>query len=75
MMERFSHYPRVKVYGLWYVRRQPRNDPLLLEIQEAVKGMSVNRQLSSDAATLVGGETAENDYLTGSFQPPLQSSV
>ncbi|OQD99672.1 hypothetical protein PENVUL_c063G06880 [Penicillium vulpinum] len=45
MLERRRHYPKVKVYGIYYVSRQPKNDPLLREIQEAVKSMSVNRQV------------------------------
>lgn len=69
MLERRSHYPKVKVYGLWYARRQPKNDSLLREIQEAVKGMSVNRQISSGAVTLIDGQTAEKD-VTGAFQQP-----
>lgn len=75
MLERRSHYPKVKVYGLWYARRQPKNDPLLREIQEAVKGMSVNRQVSSGALSLAESQTAEIDRLAGSFQQPSQSSV
>jgi hypothetical protein len=75
MLERRSHYPKVKVYGLWYARRQPKNDPLLREIQEAVKGMSVIRQVSSEAVILAEGQTAEKGRLAGSFQQPSQSSI
>lgn len=75
MLERRSHYPKVKVYGLWYARRQPKNDPLLREIQEAVNGMSVNRQVSSGAVSLLESQKAEKDPLTGALQQPSQSSV
>lgn len=68
-------YPRVKKYGLYYVGRELKNDPLLREIQEAVKGMSIERQVSSGAVTIVDGQTAKKDPLTGSFQQHPQSSI
>jgi hypothetical protein len=47
-------YPKVKVYGgLYSVPRQPKNDPLLREIQEAVKTMSLDNQVPSDEVMLV----------------------
>ncbi|CAI7636757.1 unnamed protein product [Penicillium glandicola] len=62
ILERNSQYryPKVKVYGLYYAARQPKNDPLIREIQEAVKGMSMDGQASSGAVTLVDGQKAEN---------------
>ncbi|CAG8919613.1 unnamed protein product [Penicillium salamii] len=48
MLERRARYPKVKAYGVFSVSRQPKNDPLLREIQEAVKNMSIERQHSSD---------------------------
>ncbi|KAJ5190029.1 Acyl transferase/acyl hydrolase/lysophospholipase [Penicillium cf. griseofulvum] len=50
-----STYTKVKKYGLYYVLRQPRNDPLLLEIVEVVRGMSISRQALSDTVTQVEG--------------------
>lgn len=59
MLERRARYPKVKAYGLFSVSRQPKNDPLLREIQEAVKNMSIGRQHSSDEVTLVDISKAE----------------
>ncbi|CAG8045177.1 unnamed protein product [Penicillium nalgiovense] len=64
IMRRRSHYPRVKVHRFWYGRRQPKNDPLLREIQEAVKGISIHGQVSPGAVTLVGGRNAEKNPST-----------
>jgi hypothetical protein len=49
MLERRKKYPKLKAYGgLYSVSRQPKNDPLLREIQEAVKTMSVDGSVLSD---------------------------
>lgn len=48
----------MKVCGLYYVAQQPKNDPLIREIKEAIENMSTRRQVSSDDATLAGSETA-----------------
>jgi hypothetical protein len=51
----------VKVYGLYYVAQQPKNDPLIREIKEAIENISTRRQVSSDDATLAGSETASDE--------------
>jgi hypothetical protein len=57
LLERRTRYPKVQVLGRW-VSRPAEKDPLLREIQEAVKGMSIDRQVSSGTVTLVDGQTA-----------------
>lgn len=74
MIERRTQYPKVQVLGRW-VSRPAKTDPLVREIQEAVNGMSIDRQVSSGAVSVVDGQTAENDFVTGSSQQLSQSSV
>jgi hypothetical protein len=56
-LERRSRYPKVQIMGRW-ASRPAKKDPLLREIQEAVKGMFIDRQVSSGIVTLVDGQTA-----------------
>jgi len=66
-------WPKVKVYGgLYSVSRQPKNDPLLREIQEAVKNMSVDRHNSSDEVTIVGTQKTEK-IVPPSYRPAESS--
>lgn len=44
------------VWGFYFVPRQAKDDPLLREIQEAMKCMSSDRQVSSDEVTLAEGQ-------------------
>jgi ribosomal protein L24E len=56
MLERRSRYPKVKVYGLYNAARQPKNDPWISEIKEAIEAMSIGKQDSSSQATFSGSE-------------------
>ena len=64
LLERRTRYPKVQIMGRW-ASRPAKNDPLLREIQEAVKGMSIDRKVSSGATTLFDGQAAEKDELPG----------
>ena len=61
-MQRRKNYPKVKKFGgLYSVRKQPRNDPLIQEVKDAVKSMPLNRQFSSGEVTLAeSGVTKES---------------
>ncbi|OQE36867.1 hypothetical protein PENCOP_c011G04056 [Penicillium coprophilum] len=53
--------PKVKGHGFWYI--QPRNDPLIREIQEAVKTMSLDRRVPSGKITVVEGQDTEHNHM------------
>lgn len=74
ILERRTLYPKVQVLGRW-VHRPAKTDPLVREIQEAVIGLTMDRQVTSGTATLVDGQSAEKNPLTGWFQQPSQLSV
>lgn len=73
MLQRRRKYPKVKVYGLYHVKRQPKTDPLLREIEDAIKGMSIDRQVSSGEGTLIGGQGFEEKPLAALSQRPKSS--
>lgn len=55
MLMRRRNYPKVKILGgLYSVRREPKDDPILREIKDAVNGMPVQRHSSSGEVTLMG---------------------
>ncbi|KAJ5765992.1 Acyl transferase/acyl hydrolase/lysophospholipase [Penicillium nucicola] len=45
MQERRGHYPKVKVYGIFHASQQPKNDPLVREIKEAINNMATGDTL------------------------------
>lgn len=58
---RFENYTKVKIYGgPQTVYRQPKNDSLVHEPQEAIKTLSVDRRVSIDEITLFGSLEVQN---------------
>lgn len=54
MFSRRKNYPRVKILGgLYSARREPKNDPIIREIKDAVNCMSIQRHAPSGEFTLV----------------------
>lgn len=63
MLKRRRYYPRVKILGgLYSIRREPKDDPMIREIKNAVNGMPTQRYPSGAQGTLVGS----SDLVKGS---------
>ncbi|KAJ5316420.1 hypothetical protein N7476_006727 [Penicillium atrosanguineum] len=56
MLKRRKYYPKVKILGgLSSVRREPKDDPIIREIKDAVNCMTIPRHFSSGEVTLMEG--------------------
>ncbi|KAJ5238211.1 Acyl transferase/acyl hydrolase/lysophospholipase [Penicillium chrysogenum] len=64
-LRRAKEFPKLMVGGFLFVPRKPKNDLLLREIQEAMKDMSMEGQVSSGEVTLVDDQNQNQEKVVG----------